>query len=62
MIYYRAKLRMFFVSENRKMINRRISLKILPAVVVGIVFLVEGLCLPAHSKNIILEGTIEFNK
>ncbi|XP_060838222.1 fibroblast growth factor receptor homolog 1-like isoform X2 [Rhopalosiphum padi] len=40
------------------MINHRIPLKILPTVVVAIVFLVEGLCLPAHSKNIILEDEV----
>lgn len=46
----------FFFLGNLKMINHRIPLKILPTVVVAIVLLVEGLCLPAHSKNIILEG------
>lgn len=40
------------------MINHRIPLKILPTVVVAIVLLVEGLCLPAHSKNIILEDEV----
>ncbi|XP_026814661.1 fibroblast growth factor receptor homolog 1-like isoform X2 [Rhopalosiphum maidis] len=40
------------------MINHRVPLKLLPTVVVAIVFLVEGLCLPAHSKNIILEDEV----
>lgn len=40
----------------RKMINHRIPLKILPTAVLAIVFFAEALCLPAHSKTIILEG------
>ncbi|XP_025199425.1 fibroblast growth factor receptor homolog 1-like isoform X2 [Melanaphis sacchari] len=40
------------------MINHRIPSKILPTVVVAIVFLVEGLCLPAHSKNVLLEDEV----
>ncbi|KAL4112399.1 hypothetical protein QTP88_016198 [Uroleucon formosanum] len=40
------------------MINRRIPLKILPTVVVAIVFLSEGMCLPVHPKNIILEDEV----
>ncbi|XP_050053861.1 fibroblast growth factor receptor 4-like isoform X1 [Aphis gossypii] len=40
------------------MINHRIPLKILPTAVVVIVLLVEGLCLPARTKNVILEDEV----